>query len=83
MTEREYLVVQLAKVDPEDKSLSQDSLINMGVKEMRILLRKYNADRNRGELNCQFKEWIIEKEAEYTAKIANIYKVGNHEGQLA
>ena len=83
MTEREYLVVQLAKVDPEDKSLSQDSLINMGVKEMRILLRKYNADRNRGELNCQFKEWIIEKEAEYTAKIANIYKVGNHKVQLA
>ena len=77
------MVVQLAKVDPEDKSLSQDSLINMGVKEMRILLRKYNADRNRGELNCQFKEWIIEKEAEYTAKIANIYKVGNHKVQLA
>ena len=50
---------------------------------MRILLRKYNADRNRGELNCQFKEWIIEKEAEYTAKIANIYKVGNHKVQLA
>lgn len=55
----------------------------MGVKEMRILLRKYNADRNRGELNCQFKEWIIEKEEEYTAKIANIYKVGNHKVQLA
>ena len=29
---------------------------------MRILLRKYNADRNRGEFNCQFKEWIKEKE---------------------
>lgn len=75
-------MVQLAKVDPEDKSLSQDSLINMGVKEMRILLRKYNADRNRGEFNCPFKEWIKEKEVEYTEKIADIFKVGNHKVQL-
>lgn len=78
-----YLEARLAKVlDPEDKSLSHDSLKNMGVKELLILLRKYNADRNHGELNCQFKEWIIKKEAVYTAKIADIYKVGKHKVQL-
>lgn len=50
---------------------------------MAIILRKYNAGRNRGELNCQFKEWIINNEAVYSAKIADIYKVGYHKVQLA
>lgn len=50
---------------------------------MLVLLRKYNAERNCGELNIQFKEWIIGNEAVYTAKIAGIYKVGNHKLKLA
>lgn len=50
---------------------------------MLVLLRKYNADRKRGELNCQFKEWICGQEAVFTAKIADIYKVGKHKQQLA
>lgn len=66
------------KLRPEDKSLSQGSLDNMSVTEMRILLRKYNAGRNRAELNCQFKEWIINKEAKFTKKISNFDEVGNH-----
>ena len=83
MSEREFLVLQLAKVYPEDKTLSQGSLTNMGVTEMLVLLRKYNADRKRGELNCQFKEWICGQEAVFTAKIADFYKVGKHKQQLA
>lgn len=50
---------------------------------MLVLLRKYNADRKRGELNCQFKEWICVQEAVFTAKIADFYKVGKHKQQLA
>ena len=83
MTEREFLVLQLANVDPEYKPLSQGSLENMGVREMLVRLRKYNAGRNRGELNFQFKEWIVTNEAVYTAKIADFYKVGKHRQQLA
>lgn len=81
MTERE-LWLQLVKNYPEDKYLSQGSLDNMGVKELQDYQRRYNADRNSGEFNCQFKEWIKNKEADYTAKISDIYKVGNHKVQL-
>lgn len=83
MTEREFLVLQLANIDPEYRPLSQGSLENMGVREMLVHLRKYNAGRNRGELNFQFKEWIVTNEEVYTAKIADIYTVGKHKQQLA
>ena len=75
--------MQAAKYDPEDKKLAAVSLENMGVKELREYSRKCNAARNRGELNEQFREWIIGTEDVYHEKIANIYKVGNHKVQLA
>ena len=75
--------MQAAKYDPEDKKLAAVSLENMGVKELREYSRKCNAVRNRGELNEQFREWIIEREEVFNEKIANIYKVGNHKVQLA
>jgi len=74
--------MQAAKYDPEDKKLAADSLENMGVKELREYSRKCNAARNRGELNEQFREWIIEREEVFNEKIANIYKVGKHKVQL-
>ena len=83
MTELKFEVLQLANVDPEYKPLSQGSLEDMRVKQMLVRLRKYNAGRNRGELNFQFKEWIFCHEAVYTAKIADIYTVGKHKQQLA
>ena len=75
--------MQAAKYDPEDKKLAAVSLESMGVKELREYSRKCNAARNRGELNEQFREWIIGTEELYHEKIANIYKVGNHKVQLA
>ncbi len=60
----------------------QDSLNNMGVKEIRFQLRKCNAARNKGELNEQFSEWIVELEKKFHKKIADILKVGNHKVQL-
>ena len=77
------MLLQVAKYCPEEGKLATNSLENMGVKELQEYLRKCNAARNRGELNEQFREWILDKEAEYTAKIADIYKVGNHKVQLA
>lgn len=75
--------MQLAKMYPEDKSLSQDSLENLGVKEMHIRLRQCNAARNYGEFNEQFQEWILDNEQNYSKKISDIYKVGNHKVKLA
>ena len=83
MTERTLLVMQAAKYHPEDKKLAANSLDNMGVKEIREYLRKCNYARNRGELNEQFREWIIGQEKNFTGKIANIYKVGEHKVKLA
>ena len=77
MTEREFVVMQLEKKSCPEKPLSQGSMENLGVKEMLQLLRRCNADRNRGELNCRFIEWILEKEFFFCEKISNIYKVGN------
>lgn len=77
MTEREFVVMQLEKKSCPEKPLSQGSMENLGVKEMLQLLRRCNADRNRGELNCRFIEWILEKEKFFCEKISNIYKVGN------
>lgn len=75
--------MQVARYHPEDKKLATNSLENMGVKEIREYLRQCNAARNRGELNEQFREWILDKEQFFSNKIANIYKVGNHKVQLA
>ena len=83
MTERKLWKLQVAKYYPEDKKLATNSLENMGVKEIRNYLRQCNAARNRGELNEQFREWILEKEHYYSCKIASIYKVGNHKVKLA
>lgn len=63
--------------------LAADSLNNMGVKELSKYTRKCNAVRNRGELNEQLREWILETEVVFHKKIANIYKVGRHKVQLA
>lgn len=82
MSERD-LVLQLAKNIPEDKSLSQDSLENMGVKELHNLIRKCNAARNQGELNEQSSEWLVELESRFHKKIADVLKVGNHKVQLS
>lgn len=75
--------MQVAWNHPEDKKLATNSLENMGVKELHQYLRKCNADRNRGELNEQFSEWILSNEQFYCSKISNIYKVGYHKVQLA
>lgn len=69
MTEQELLFLQLAKIYPEDERLWQDSYDKYGMVGTLALFRRKNADRNRGELNCQFIEWILEKEEEYFKKI--------------
>ena len=69
MTELDLLSLQLAKNYPEDKALWHDSMIKYGVNGTLDLLRKYNAGRNRGELNCQFIEWIISREEFFMGKI--------------
>lgn len=70
-------MLQLEQKSCPEKPLSQGSMENLGVKEMLQQLRRYNADRNRGELNCRFIEWILEKEKFFCEQISNIYKVGN------
>ena len=77
VNERKLIKLQLEQCCPEDKSLSQGSMENLGVKELLQLLRRHNADRNRGELNYRFIEWILNNEHIYCEKISNIYKVGN------
>lgn len=83
MTERELLCLQLAKYYPEDESLSQDSLESMGVNELRRKLRKCHAALHLGELNVQFREWIVANEKEYCDKIQDVLKrSGNHKVKL-
>ena len=63
------LEVQLAAKYPEDKKLWQDSLNKYGVKGTLDRLRKKNADNKIGELDCQFIEWIKEKEVDFSNEI--------------
>ena len=77
VTDREFVMLQLEKKScPENEPLSQGSMENLGVKEMLQLLRRYNADRNRGELNCRFIEWILEKEFFSVKRLATSIKLG-------
>jgi len=88
VTEREYVRMQVAGGKyPENQGknpqkLAADSLDNMGVTELLKLVRQYNADRNRGELNYQFIEWIKQNETRYSAKIADVFKIGNRAVQF-
>lgn len=74
--------MQLAKINPEEKALSQDSLESMGVKELRNILRQCNAARNYGVFNEQFREWILNNESLYVGRISDILKIGTHKVQL-
>ena len=69
MTEQEMLEVQLAAKYPEDKELWQGYMNKYGVKGTLTRLRQKNADRNRGELNCQFIMWIQSREEEFCQEI--------------
>lgn len=74
--------MKLARINPE-KPLRQDCLDNMGAKELHRLLRQWNADRNIGEFNDQFRQWIFCIEKRYKKKIADIFQVGMHKVELA
>lgn len=69
MTEQEVLGLQLAAKYPEDKELWQDSLNKYGVNGTLDRLRKKNADNKIGELDCQFIEWIKDKEVDFINEI--------------
>lgn len=69
MTEQELLLSQLAQRYPEDKELWQGYMNKYGVKGTLTRLRQKNADRNRGELNCQFIMWIQSREEEFCQEI--------------
>ena len=81
MTERQFACKQLAKFHPE-KPFSQESLDNMSVKELRALLRKCNADQNRGELTDQFRDWIIVNEQTFHNEIQTEFKQGDYHVSL-
>ena len=70
-------MVRFAQMNHPEQPLAQSSIDDMGVKEMLRLLRQYNADRNRGELNRRFMEWILESEEKYSKEISNIKMYGN------
>ena len=76
-----YIWAQLAKY-PEENAFSQDSLNNVNEESLLKILRIRNAGRNRGELNDQFQEWILNNEAKYIQKISGIFIVGTHKVKL-
>ena len=54
----------------------------MSVKELRALLRKCNADQNRGELTDQFRDWIIVNEQTFHNEIQTEFKQGDYHVSL-
>jgi hypothetical protein len=69
VTERDLLLSQLAKKYPEDEKLWQETYDKYGKVGTLALFRQKNADRNRGELNCQFIKWILSREDEFCQEI--------------
>ena len=74
MTDREFTIKWFVQNHPEEKELVQ-SFMDKGVKEILRLIRIFNASRNRGELNSQFIEWILEQEKIYHEQIRNVIKL--------
>lgn len=75
MTEIIKNLILLANAKVDDP-IMQD-MIELEIGKRLHCLRRENADRNRGELNCQFIDWIINNEKLFIEKISDIYKVGN------
>ena len=81
MSERELLLSMVIK-KCNNTSTEIQKIENMGVKELRDYLRKFNAARKQGELNEQLRDWVFAQEKYFLGKISEVFNVGKHKLQL-